>query len=247
MKYIISLLLFFATFYANASQCEVSVAHEVKVNDGWLMFRLDDGSDVEIDDNDQVYLQGDQLTLSPEQVEAVKRYRNTVTQHLQRVKLYAEENAQFFNNVIDDIAVTLGKPDAFNSLKSDLARFWQNVGESYQDGTELVLPSGSLESLSNSWQKHFSGAKELFDDTFLDQAWDAFSAKLKQEDGFSLTAMAQLLVDLEARISERLDSRSEQMDVQQDNMCESLHDIVEKEDNLREQIPELHDYRIFTI
>ncbi len=247
MKSTILLLLTFMAFSASASQCEVKVVNEVKANDGWLMFRLDDGSDVEIDENNQVFLHGNELELSPEQVEAVKRYRNTVTQHLARVKLYAEENAQFFNNVIDDISASLGKPDAFAGLKSDLDRFWQNVGESYQAGTELVLPSGTLESLSDSWQKHFANAKEVFDETFLDQAWDAFSAKLKQEDGFSLTAMAQLLVDLEARISERLDSRSQQMDVQQGNMCESLHDIVEQEDNLREQIPELHDYRTFTI
>ncbi len=247
MKFVFSLLLSLTAFSACASQCEVSVKNDIQANDGWLMFHLDDGRDVEIDDQDHVYLQGRPIELSPAQTEAVKQYRSKVNRHLEIVKQYAHENAQFLTDLIDDIAVSLGNPDSFDGLKKDLNNFWQDVTDKYFADGDVILPAGSMDSLSENWQQHVGQAQAIFNQTFLNQVWDALSEKVKQENGINLTSMGEMLLELETRIAERLDSHFSQMDFQETNMCESLNDIVHEEDDLREQIPELHDYRVFTI
>jgi len=246
MKLIFPLLLSLIAFSASASQCEVSVKNDVQANDGWLMFHLNDGRDVEIDDHDHVYLQGKPIELTPSQTDAVKQYRNKVNEHLQVVKQYAQENAQFLNSLIDDISASLGDPKAFDGLKTDLNNFWRDVTNKYFSDGDVMLPAGSMDSLSQQWQQHVSKAKALFNQEFLDQVWDALSVKFKQEKGINLTEMGEMLLELESRISERLDSHSNRMDFQENNMCESLNDIVKKETDIREQIPELHDYRVFS-
>jgi hypothetical protein len=247
MKYIYSLLLTLVAFAGHAAQCDVSVKNEVKANGGWLMLHLDDGRDVEIDNKNQVYIDGGAIKLSPSQLQAVKNYRDKVDQHLQALKSYAQANAKLLDNIVDDVAASLGSPHGFDGLKQDLDTFWHDITKKYFNQSEVVLPAGSINTLSEHWKEHVGKAKKLFDEEFLDQIWVVLSNKMKEDGGLNLTSLGEMLVELEAQISERLESHSNKMNRQESNMCESLHDIVDKEEDLRNQIPELNDYRVFTI
>lgn len=247
MKYLFSLLLLLSSCLVQASQCEVQIEKQVKANGGWLMFYLDDGRNVEIDENDQLFVDGTAVELSAAQMESIKRYRSRINQHLATIKSYAQENAEFLSHLIDEIAVSLGTPDMFDGLKKQLDEFWHQVSDSYFNQGDFVLPAGSVTAFSEKWQQNVTQTKDLFDSEFLEQLWSALSAKMKQDDGINLTTMGEMLLELEARVSERLSEHRTQMDTQESNMCESLHGIVENENELREQIPELHDYRVFTI
>jgi hypothetical protein len=247
MKVIISLFLVLFSCAVSAQQCDVTIERDVKSNNGWLLFHLDDGRNVEINDNNQVLIGGEVVELSPEQLQAVQQYRHSVTEHFKRLAIYAQSNAQFLDDVIDDIASSLGAPDAFDELKGDLDRFWQKITDAYLLQEDLILPAGTFDSLSATWHDHATNAKVLFDEGFIDQAWQVLSEKIKQEGGVSLTEMGEMLVTLENSITERLQIHSHDIDRQESQMCDSLHGIVDQENELRSHIPELKDYRVFTI
>lgn len=232
---------------ASSEQCAVKVEREVEANDGWLLFHLDDGRNVEINDQNQVLIGGQVVELSPEQRQAVDQYRNSIATHMQRLSVYAKSNAEFLGDVIDDIGLSLGAPEAFDDLKVELDHFWQTTVEPYQIHQGNILPAGTFEALRDSWHSQAIKAKALFDQAFIDQAWQALSEKFKQEGSLSLTAISDMLTTLEATISERLQLHSNSLDQQESKMCESLHDIAEQENDLRDQIPELKDYQVFTI
>jgi len=247
MKVILSLFLVLFSYSVNAEQCDVTVERDVKSNDGWLLFHLDHGKNVEINGDNQVVIAGEVVELTPEQLQAVQEYRQSVTHHMESLAEYAKSNAQFLDNVIDDIAISLGDPDAFDELKGDLDDFWKTITESYLLKDDVILPAGTFDSLSETWQSHASKAQALFDQEFLGQIWAALSSKIEQGGSISLQAMGELLVELEASISQRLDTHSEELEIQEINMCESLQDIADQENDIRDQIPELKDYRVFTI
>jgi hypothetical protein len=249
MKIFFAFCLLFFSYIAHASdqQCAVKVEREVEANDGWLLFHLDDGRNVEINDQNQVLIGGEVVELSPEQRQAVDQYRNSIAMHMQRLSTYAKSNAKFLGDVIDDIGASLGAPEAFNELKLELDNFWQNTVESYQLNQGNRLPAGTFDALRESWNSQAIKAKALFDQAFIEQAWQALSEKFKQEGGLSLTAMSDMLIALEATISERLQLHSNSLEHQESNLCESLNDIAEQEKDLRDKIPELKDYQVFTI
>ncbi|MHA2938621.1 DUF2884 family protein [Vibrio sp. RC27] len=247
MKVILSLLLVIVSYSVSAEQCDVSVERDIKSNDGWLLFHLEDGTNVEINDESQVLIGGDVVELTPEQLQAVQQYRQSVTHHMESLADYAASNAQFLDHVIDDIAASLGAPGAFDELKEELDQFWGAASEAYLNTDTVILPAGTFDSLSETWKSHALKAKALFDEEFIEQVWQVLLSKIQEEGGISLSAMGGLLLELEANISERLETHSKELDVQENKMCESLHEIVDQEDDMRNQIPELQDYRIFTI
>ena len=101
--------------------------------------------------------------------------------------------------------------------------------------------------MTESWSQDFEKAQEIFNKEFLTSAFDALSAKMKEDGGLNLTALSESMTELQAKVQERLAEHSEDVEKQAEDLCESLDDMAVEEQDLLKKIPELKDYQVFTI
>lgn len=132
-------------------------------------------------------------------------------------------------------------------MKVAVKDFFADVEARYYKDGDFILPADSFDSMTESWSQDFEKAQEIFNKEFLTSAFDALSAKMKEDGGLNLTALSESMTDLQAKVQERLAEHSEDVEKQAEDLCESLDDMAVEEQDLLKKIPELKDYQVFTI
>ncbi|MDW1501437.1 DUF2884 family protein, partial [Vibrio sp. YT-19(2023)] len=133
------------------------------------------------------------------------------------------------------------------NVKVAVKDFLADVQSRYYKDGDFILPADSFESMMQGWTKDFEKAQEIFNKEFLASAFDALSKKMKEERGLNLTALSESMAELSAKVEQRLAEHSKEVEQQAEDLCESLDNMAGQEDDLLKKIPELKDYRVFTI
>ena len=232
---------------ALAAQCRVDVKNEVHINSEHVEIHRADGQIATMTANNQLSIDGKSVPLDSEQASAMERFRQSMSDSVPRVKQVINDGLVMADSVIDDISTSLGKPGAFDNLKQGVRSYAQEWESRYYKNGELVLPASSYEQMQQEWMAEFDKAKVFFSREFMTSAFDTIAKSMKQEGGFNLTQLNDVMAKLKTSMAEHLKAHQKQMDKQRDELCDSLDNMVEQEKSLHKKIPQLKDYQVFTI
>ncbi|QXO19262.1 MULTISPECIES: DUF2884 family protein [Vibrio] len=232
-----------------AAQCQtVDVKNEL---------RLSRGSDVEIhtangatallDHDNNLYLSGQKQALNSEQQDALESYRESIADALPKARQVAQDGVAMANDILDDVADSIDAPQAFDKVKQSLQQFVTDIEARYQKEGDWVLPADTFESMSQQWQQDFDKARALFTQEFLSGAFDAIAAKMNQDGGINLTELGNTMAQLRSRLEQRFSEHSQTIEEERQELCDSLDEMVQQEQQLHKKIPELKNYQVFTI
>ncbi|WP_299689552.1 YggN family protein [uncultured Vibrio sp.] len=230
-----------------AAQCRVDLKNELRIDDQSVEIHQADGDTAVIDNNYDLYIDGAKVDLDAAQQAAIEKYRDTMSEYLPKAKQLASESLALANDVIDDIAISLDSPESFDNVKESMQTFLADLEARYYQDGELVLPADSFESMVSGWSEDFEKAKEIFNQEFISSAFNAMSEKMQQEGGLNLTELADSMAQLKLKVEERMKAHSQQVEEQAAELCDSLDDMTEQEQELHNLIPNLKDYQVFTI
>lgn len=239
---LITCLLFSSPIWA--AQCRVDVKNEVHLNGQQIEVHKTSGEVLLMDNQNNVYVQGKPLALDAAQRSAVERYRESVNEALPKAKKIASDGLALANDILDDIATSIEAPGAFDNAKQAMRQFYADIeSRYYNDKGDMVLPAQTFESMTQTWQQDFEKAKALFNQQVLSDAFTALSEKMKAEGG----KMTNTLDQLKAKVMERLQEHSQDLQNESRDFCDSLDDAVKQEQDLHNKIPELKNYQVFAI
>ncbi|EOK5763863.1 YggN family protein [Vibrio vulnificus] len=247
MKKLAIFLPLVVTASVHAAQCRVDIKNEVRLDGEVLEIHQTNGDKAVVDASNNLYIHGEKIELNGDQQAAIEEYRENLNAYLPRAKQVAEESLALANDIIDDIAVSLDAPNAFDNVKTAVKDFFTDVESRYYKEGDLILPADSFASMTESWQDDFQRAQEIFNKEFISSAFDAMSSKMKQEGGLNLSAMSQSMTELKQKVQERLQQHSKEIEQQTQDFCDSLDDMAVQEQDLLKKIPELKNYQVFTI
>ncbi|AUL96424.1 YggN family protein [Vibrio vulnificus] len=247
MKKLAIFLPLVVTASVHAAQCRVDIKNEVRLDGEVLEIHQTNGDKAVVDASNNLYIHGEKIELNGDQQAAIEEYRENLNAYLPRAKQVAEESLALANDIIDDIAVSLDAPNAFDNVKTAVKDFFTDVESRYYKDGDLILPADSFASMTESWQDDFQRAQEIFNKEFISSAFDAMSSKMKQEGGLNLSAMSQSMTELKQKVQERLQQHSKEIEQQTQDFCDSLDDMAVQEQDLLKKIPELKNYQVFTI
>ncbi|MEF1291237.1 YggN family protein [Vibrio sp. M260118] len=247
MKKVLLTLPILLSSQAYAAQCKVDLKNEVHLNSERIEILQTSGERAIVDADNNLLIHGEKIELDSEQQQAIEKYREGLNDYLPRAKQIARDGLALANDIIDDVALSLDAPEAFEDVKASMQKFFAEMEARYYQNGDLVLPADSFSSLSESWAEDFEKAKALFNEEFITSAFNAMSEKMKSEGGLNLTEMANSMSELKERIAERLKQHSAEVQQQSEAFCDSLDEMAEQEQQLHKKIPELKDYQIFTI
>lgn len=230
-----------------AAQCSVDLKNDIRLNNERLEIHQPDGNTAVLDSNNRLLIQGEEVTLKPEQTQAISDYRAHLNDYLPRAKQMARDGLTLANDIIDDVAKSFDAPKAFEGVKASMQEFYASIEQRYYKEGDLILPADSFSSLSETWNQDLEDAKKLFNKEFISSAFTAMSEKMKAEDGLNLTQITETMSELKERISARLKKHAGEVEQQSQEFCDSLGELAEEEQELHQIIPQLQDYQVFTI
>lgn len=232
---------------AQAAQCRVDIKNEVRLDGEVLEIHQTNGDKAVVDGSNHLYIHGEKIELNSDQQAAIEEYRENLNAYLPRARQVAQESLALANDIIDDIAVSLDAPDAFDNVKAAVKDFFSEVESRYYREGDWILPADSFASMTESWSDDFKRAQEIFNKEFISSAFDAMSSKMKQEGGLNLSAMSESMAELKSKVQQRLQQHSKEIEQQTQEFCDSLEDMADQEQELLQKIPELKNYQVFTI
>ncbi len=247
MKKLLTLSLLMVSASGYAAQCRVDINNEVRMDGQNLEIRQTTGEKAVVDEDNNLFIKGEQIALDNEQKAAIEDYREQMNTAIPKAKQMASDGLKLANTIIDDIAASLDAPGAFDNVKSSVKAFFEDVESRYYKDGDFILPAESFESMTQSWTDDFAKAQEIFNKEFLASAFEALSKKMKEEDGLNLTALSESMSELSAKVEQHIAEHSKEVEQQAEELCDSLDDLADQEENVLKQIPELKDYRVFTI
>ncbi|CAE6896095.1 hypothetical protein ACOMICROBIO_GDFFDHBD_01226 [Vibrio sp. B1REV9] len=240
-----SLLMVSASSYA--AQCRIDINNEVRMDGQNLEIVHANGEKAVVDEENNLFIKGELIELDADQKAAIEDYREKMNAYIPQAKQLASDGLALANDIIDDIAVSLDAPDAFDNVKAAAKAFFADVESRYYKDGDFILPADSFDSMTESWTADFEKAQEIFNKEFLTSAFDALSAKMKEEGGLNLTALSESMKELQAKVAQRLAEHSKEVEQQAEGLCDSLDEMADQEQDLLKKIPELKDYQVFTI
>ncbi len=241
------LSLLFCSTSVFAGQCKVDVQNEVHLSGSNVEIHTTSGETALMDEDNRLYLHGEQIELDSSQQQAIEDYRESVSSALPKAKELAQKGMDVASDLLDDVAASLDAPEAFEDVKQSMKTFFADIESRYYENGDFVLPANTFDSMTAQWQEDFEKAKALFSQEFFSSAFDALSQKMKQEGGLNLTELGKTMDELTAKFEARLKEHSVTVEKEGKELCDSLDDIVEQEQELHKKIPELKDYQVFTI
>ncbi|MDV7104763.1 DUF2884 family protein [Vibrio sp. TH_r3] len=248
MKKVGLALLFCFSLNAHAiEQCSVDIKNEVHLDGQKVEIVQKDTSKVVIDQDNNVYINGEKLDLNTMQQQAVESYRQNMNTYVPKVVDIARDGLTLAQNTLDDLAQSFNNSEAFNNVKQALEEFFNSIEQRYQKDDQFVLQEAAFSDAISNWRQDFSAARETFNSEFFSSAFNAISEQMKAEDGLNLTELKDKLGELQASLRTKLEAESKTIQQDATQYCGDLEKVAEEEQMLHEKIPELKDYQVFLI
>ncbi len=244
---LILLTLLSAITWAQEPQCKIEIANEMHLKNQSVSVYQQQQPKVVIDQNNDVYINGDKLDLSDIQRKAVASYREKIRTYIPKAKKIANDGIELADNAIDDIGDSFNSKGSFGNVKKAVADFYANIEARYYNDGEWVLKKDAVAQALKNWQQDSSAAMERFNGEFFSSGFNVLSQKMQLQGGVNLTELQQQMIEMKARLESKLKNNSQQLQQQVNQYCDDLKGLATEEKQLHQQVPQLQSYPVFVI
>ncbi|EOX1296397.1 YggN family protein [Vibrio cholerae] len=230
-----------------AAQCQVDIQNEVHLNTQRIEILRTSSDKALIDKQNNLYIQGKRVLLSADQQAAVRQYREQLTSLLPKAQRWADDSLKLANQLVDDVALSLEAPQAFNNVKTSMATLFAKAKAEYFKNGDLVVPAETFAAMQTRWQQKLAQGKEVLTQQFFTSAFDVMANKMQQEGGVNLSQLGKNMADLKNKLDSKLKEQSSTFEKQGREWCDALNKMTQQEQQLHKKIPQLKNYQVFTI
>lgn len=227
-----------------AAQCQVDIQNEVHLNTQRIEILRTSSDKALIDKQNNLYIQGKRVSLNADQQAAVRQYREQLTSLLPKAQRWADDSLKLANQLVDDVALSLEAPQAFNNVKTSMDTLFAEAKAEYFKNGDLVVPAETFAAMQTRWQQKLAQGKEVLTQQFFTSAFDVMANKMQQEGGVNLSQLGKNMADL---MDSKLKEQSSTFEKQGREWCDALNKMTQQEQQLHKKIPQLKNYQVFTI
>lgn len=244
MKKYLLIAALFVSHSTLAAQCRVDIKHELHLHQDYIEIHQANGEIAQLS-TDHLQIAGQSVSLTEPQKAALNHYLQGADEYLAQTQQLADNGIELAENVIDDVASSLGAPNALNNLKSSVRGVWKDMqGHYYRDG-DWVLPAATYEQMSADWKQYAEQAKRVLNKELASSAFNVMSEKMQAEGGLNLTELTNNVASLKGRVADQIAQHTGEFKQGRDRLCHALDDMVQREKALHAAIPELSSYQVF--
>ncbi len=237
---------FSAVSAVQAKSCPVDVQHEVRIAGEQVSIYESGQPKLLIDENNNVFINGKQLDLNAMQQRALDAYTQSVKDNLPKMADLAKDGVGVANDVLDEVSADFDSKESFAKVQSLIDDYAAKANDKFYPDGEFVMPENLFDEMDTSWKGEFEQALKHVSLESASAMFAALSAEMKEGD-LSFSEVQTKFSDLKARLEERIRSRSGEMAVKANDLCDSMKGLAQEEQEVQKVIPQLKDYQVFEI
>lgn len=236
-------------FNISSENCAVSFQNDVRISDTLLTIENKTEQQLKITSKGQLYLNGNEVALNSSQQYAVSQYQLALRQELPKVADIALDAVKIAGVALEEVgnAFGLSSLEDMNDVMDELSGEVKNTF--YRQG-DFVMGEKSFNEFDTTFESKFEARME-----------DAIKSSMMESIGSLLVTIGSEMLssggdmkEFEARmekmgqnIEEKVELQAKGIEERADKLCEDFTKLATMESELTEAIPQLSDYKLFTV
>ncbi|GHA52099.1 YggN family protein [Photobacterium aphoticum] len=245
-KTFLALLLFPFSLSVQAQSCPVNVPNDIHINPEHIAVYQQGQPKMLIDENNQLFINGEKMDLDVAQQKAIEAYREHVQAYLPKMAELADDGVSIANEVVNELSTTLGDKEAFAKTHALINQYSAQAKAKFYPEGEFVLPADIFSTVESDWRQEFETAMKHVSAESMAAIFAALSAEMKDGE-LNFTEFQKKMTDLKDRMQSTITEHSKDVAEQANDMCDSVKGLAEEEQQLQTIIPELKNYPMFEI
>jgi hypothetical protein len=251
MKKILTLTLLLSTGSVQAASlgesCPIDIENEVHVSSEQMSVYQQGEAKVVIDENNNVYVNGEKLSLDSAQQKALDSYHSNVDKYLPKVVAIADDGVDVAKEIFDDVVAKFDSEASFSAAKEKIAQLGDEIHNEFYNNDDFVLKADAFKDVVTTGRSKLEAAMESMNTEFMAGAFHAFTEKMSQEGGLNFTELQEKVAELQSSIKAKVKEHQSEFKEKGEQYCDSVKALAEEEQQLHRTIPELENYPVFSI
>lgn len=234
-----------------ADDCNMELHHGLRVSDKTITIEKDNGQNLEIIDNQYLYINENQINLNEQQSTLLKSYSIGIREQAPVVMDIAKEAMSIAIQGIDmAFGELLGRDSSqYAKLMTSMEELETYVVEQFNDNGDFVLNS-EFGNGDDFLGEEFEERLETAIEEIVQNSIGALLVKIGTEMMFSggdMEAFEQRMESFGEDIEEKMELRAETIELKAEQLCTSIYKLELIENQLHQHIPEMANYDLFDV
>ncbi|MBL4832220.1 MAG: YggN family protein [Aliivibrio sp.] len=251
MRKILTLAILLSASAAQADSlgesCPIDIKNEVHVSSEQMSVYQQGEAKVVIDANNDVYVNGEKLSLDSAQQKALDTYHANVDKYLPKVVEIADDGIDVAKEIFDDVVAKFDSESSFSAAKEKIQQLGNEIHNEFYNNDDFVLKADAFKDVVTTGRSKLETAMESMNTEFMAGAFNAFTEKMSQEGGLNFTELQEKVAELQTSIKAKVKEHQSEFKQQGEQYCDSVKELAEEEKQLHLTIPELQNYPVFSI
>lgn len=231
----------------NSDECQVEFKNDVMITPEQLHITTAQQSKWTINDNGDVLKDGERVSLTATQQDAMRNYADSLRVQLPKVANIALEGVKIAGVALDEVSNAL-QLNSLDSIGSVLDELHLEINETfYQDGA-FVMGKQTFDQFGNNFDQQFEERIEsALQGAMMESIGSilvAIGSEMTNSNG-DMSSFEQRMETMGQAIEEKVEMQARVIEKQANQLCGQFEDIAQKEQQLSQNIPEFTGYSVF--
>ncbi|WP_394167057.1 DUF2884 family protein [Photobacterium piscicola] len=237
------LLLSSGTVYAQS--CPVDVPNPIHIDKGSVSVYEAGKPKLLIDDNNNLFINGQQVDLNAMQQKALTVYSDDMQTYLPQMAALAQQGTGLALAVLKDVSNSFDSQTAFAKVQALVNQLSEQAQHKfYNQQGEFVMPADVFTSMDTTWKTEFENAMQQVTVESISSVLAALADEMKNGD-VDFSQMQTKFSQLKTQITDTVAQHSGEMKVKANDLCGSIEGLAKQEQQLQQIIPQLQNIPMF--
>ncbi|MGF1684324.1 YggN family protein [Photobacterium minamisatsumaniensis] len=243
---VIAIPLLVTSFGLAAKTCPVAVPNDIHISSEQVSVYQDGVPKMMIDEQYQLFINGEKIELSELQQQALEVYSKNVQHYLPLMADIADDGADVANGILQEISASFDSQASFENVESLIQEYSDKARQKFYQDDEFVMPAHIFEVSDSDWKQEFEQALQHISLESISSLFAALSEEMKNGE-INFSELQTKFSELKSRLQEQVHEQSGAVADKANELCDSIKDLAEDEKELQMIVPELAPYPMFEI
>ncbi|WP_240001246.1 DUF2884 family protein [Photobacterium kishitanii] len=244
-KWLIGSLLLLGSSAVYAQSCPVDIPNPIHIDKGNVSVYEAGKPKLLIDDNNNLFINGQQVDLNTIQQKALTAYSDNMQTYLPQMAALAQQGTGLALAVLKDVSSNFDSKAAFLKVQTLVNQLSEQAQHKfYNQQGEFVMPADVFSSMDTTWKTEFENAMQQVTVESISSVLTALGEEMKNGD-LDFSQMQSKFSQLKTQITNTVTQHSGEMKVKANDLCGSIEGLAKQEQQLQQIIPQLQDIPMF--
>ncbi|MCF6437330.1 YggN family protein [Pseudoalteromonas sp. MMG022] len=234
----------------SSADCKVSFQNDVRITpDELLITKSNDQGKLRITESGTIFINGEQIALNHDQQRTVMNYADELRGKLPQVANIALDGIKVAGVALDEVAAAFELQE-FGSLSTLLEEVQVEVRDTFYQQGAFIMGEQAFNDFGNNFEQQFEERIEsAIEGAMMESIGSILMAVGSQmvSSGGDMEKFEQRMENMGQQIEEKVELQARNIEQQAHALCDQFAVIAQTENQLKEQVPALSGYQLFTL